>query len=77
MKAIGQRPRTEFLRLIDGVELDHGMVKVDPVTGADRQSAVLRSRRRHERRRHSGRGGSRREASPRSGVHEWLERGWA
>jgi dihydropyrimidine dehydrogenase (NAD+) subunit PreT len=33
VKAIGQRPRAEFLAWIDGLELDHGLVKVDRDTG--------------------------------------------
>jgi glutamate synthase (NADPH/NADH) small chain len=33
VKAIGQRPRTEFLQWIEGLELEHGNVKVDPETG--------------------------------------------
>ena len=34
VKAIGQEPRTEFLAWIDGLELEHGLAKVDPETGA-------------------------------------------
>ena len=33
VKAIGQSPRAAFLSQIDGVELDHGLIKVDPMTG--------------------------------------------
>jgi glutamate synthase (NADPH/NADH) small chain len=33
VKAIGQRPRAEFLEWIDGLELERGKVKVDPATG--------------------------------------------
>ncbi len=33
VKAIGQRPRTEFLEFIQGLELDRGVIKVDPATG--------------------------------------------
>jgi glutamate synthase (NADPH/NADH) small chain len=33
IKAIGQRPRDEFLALIDGLELDGGRIVVDPRTG--------------------------------------------
>jgi dihydropyrimidine dehydrogenase (NAD+) subunit PreT len=33
VKAIGQRPRAEFLSWVDGLELDHGLVRVDPETG--------------------------------------------
>ena len=33
VKAIGQRPRTEFLGWIDGLELRDGRIDVDPVTG--------------------------------------------
>jgi glutamate synthase (NADPH/NADH) small chain len=33
VKAIGQRPRTEFLEWIEGLELDRGKPKVDPGSG--------------------------------------------
>ena len=33
IKAIGQRPREEFLGLIDGLELEWGQIKIDPETG--------------------------------------------
>src|SRR6266540_2835764 len=33
VKAIGQQPRTEFLEWIDGLELERGLIKVDPDTG--------------------------------------------
>src|SRR5438094_130065 len=33
VKAIGQRPRTEFLEFIEGLEVDRGVIKVDPATG--------------------------------------------
>ena len=33
VKAIGQRPRTEFLDLVQGLELEGGRIKVDPETG--------------------------------------------
>ncbi len=33
IKAIGQRPRTELLEKIPGLELERGLVKVDPETG--------------------------------------------
>jgi dihydropyrimidine dehydrogenase (NAD+) subunit PreT len=33
VKAIGQEPRAEFLGWIEGLELDHGTLTVDPVTG--------------------------------------------
>jgi dihydropyrimidine dehydrogenase (NAD+) subunit PreT len=33
VKAIGQQPRAEFLGWIDGLELRHGLVEVDPETG--------------------------------------------
>jgi glutamate synthase (NADPH/NADH) small chain len=33
VKAIGQRPREEFLSLIDGLELEWGRIKIDPETG--------------------------------------------
>ena len=34
VKAIGQRPRAEFLAWIDGLELEHGTIVADPATGA-------------------------------------------
>jgi dihydropyrimidine dehydrogenase (NAD+) subunit PreT len=33
VKAIGQQPRAEFLQWITGLELEHGLVKVDAATG--------------------------------------------
>jgi glutamate synthase (NADPH/NADH) small chain len=33
VKAIGQQPRTEFLQWIDGAEVEHGRLAVDPATG--------------------------------------------
>jgi glutamate synthase (NADPH/NADH) small chain len=33
VEAIGQRPRTEFLAWIEGLELERGRIVVDPVTG--------------------------------------------
>jgi glutamate synthase (NADPH/NADH) small chain len=33
VKAIGQEPRAEFLGWIDGLELERGLPKVDPLTG--------------------------------------------
>jgi glutamate synthase (NADPH/NADH) small chain len=33
VKAIGQRPRAEFLEWIEGLELERGLIKVDPETG--------------------------------------------
>ncbi len=33
IKAIGQRKRTEFLSWIEGLELDGGLIVVDPQTG--------------------------------------------
>ncbi len=33
VKAIGQRPREEFLGLIDGLELEWGRIKIDPTNG--------------------------------------------
>jgi glutamate synthase (NADPH/NADH) small chain len=33
VKAIGQRPRSEFLGLVEGLELERGLIKVDPATG--------------------------------------------
>src|SRR5262245_58077752 len=34
VKAIGQQPRNEFLDLVEGLELEHGLIAVDPETGA-------------------------------------------
>ena len=34
VKAIGQQPRTDFLRLVEGLEFENGVVVVDPETGA-------------------------------------------
>jgi dihydropyrimidine dehydrogenase (NAD+) subunit PreT len=34
VKAIGQRPRAEFLAWIDELEVEHGAIVTDPVTGA-------------------------------------------
>lgn len=34
VKAIGQQPRTDFLRLVTGLELEGGTIVVDPETGA-------------------------------------------
>jgi len=33
VKAIGQRPRAEFLRWVEGLELEHGLISIDPATG--------------------------------------------
>jgi glutamate synthase (NADPH/NADH) small chain len=33
VKAIGQQPRAELLSWIDGLELDWGLIRVDPETG--------------------------------------------
>jgi dihydropyrimidine dehydrogenase (NAD+) subunit PreT len=33
VKAIGQRPRARFLGWVDGLELDRGLIRVDPETG--------------------------------------------
>lgn len=33
IKAIGQQPRVGFLEWIEGLELDHGQIRVDPETG--------------------------------------------
>jgi dihydropyrimidine dehydrogenase (NAD+) subunit PreT len=34
VKAIGQQPRNEFFDLVPGLELDHGLIVVNPETGA-------------------------------------------
>ena len=52
VKAIGQRPRTEFLQPgSTALELDRGTVVVDPMTGQTGNPRVLRGRRRDQRRR--------------------------
>lgn len=38
IKAIGQRPRTEFLGWIAGLELDGGIIRIDPLTGQTTRS---------------------------------------
>jgi glutamate synthase (NADPH/NADH) small chain len=76
VKAIGQSPRVAFLSRIDGVELDHGLIKVDPITGqtgnprffaagdaTNGGATVVEAVQAAKRAAH--------------GVHEMLERGWA
>jgi dihydropyrimidine dehydrogenase (NAD+) subunit PreT len=76
VKAIGQSPRIAFLSQIDGVELDQGLIKVDPMTGqtgnpryfaagdaTNGGATVVEAV-----------GAAKRAAQ---GVHEWLDRGWA
>jgi glutamate synthase (NADPH/NADH) small chain len=41
VKAIGQRPRTEFLSWIDGLQLEHGTIVVDPATGATTSPTIF------------------------------------
>ena len=76
VKAIGQRPRAEFLSWIDGLELEDGKVKADPQTGqtgnprffaagdaCNGGATVVEAVR-----------GGKRAAR---GVHTWLDKGWA
>jgi dihydropyrimidine dehydrogenase (NAD+) subunit PreT len=76
VKAIGQRSRLEFLSFVDGVELEHGLVKVDPSTGQTGNPRYFSAG-------DATNGGATvveavREAKRAAqGVHEWLGRGWA
>ncbi len=76
VKAIGQRPRLEFLSFVDGVELEHGLVKVDPSTGQTGNPRYFSAG-------DATNGGATvveavREAKRAAqGVHEWLGQGWA
>ena len=75
VKAIGQRPRLEFLRFVEGLELDHGLVKVDPATGQTGNPRYFSAG-------DATNGGGTvveavREAKlAAQGVHAWLSRGW-
>jgi glutamate synthase (NADPH/NADH) small chain len=76
VKAIGQSPRAAFLGQIDGVELDHGLIKVDPMTGQTGNPRYFAAG-------DATNGGAtvveavRAAKRAAQGVHEWLERGWA
>jgi glutamate synthase (NADPH/NADH) small chain len=75
VKAIGQRPRAEFLGWIDGLDLEHGAIAVDPVTGATSSRGYFAAG-------DATNGGATvveavREAKIAArGVHEFLGRGW-
>ena len=75
VKAIGQRPRAEFLGWIDGLELEHGAIAVDPATGATTSRGYFAAG-------DATNGGATvveavREAKIAArGVHEFIERGW-
>jgi dihydropyrimidine dehydrogenase (NAD+) subunit PreT len=76
VKAIGQSPRVAFLSQIEGVELDHGLIKVDPMTGQTGNPRYFAAG-------DATNGGAtvveavRTAKRSAQGVHEWLERGWA
>ena len=76
VKAIGQRPRAEFLGWIDGLELEHGAIAVDPLNGATSSRGYFAAG-------DATNGGATvveavREAKIAArGVHEFLGRGWA
>lgn len=76
VKAIGQSSRAAFLSLIDGVELDHGVITVDPMTGQTGNPRYFAAG-------DATNGGAtvveavRAAKRAAQGVHEWLERGWA
>jgi len=76
VKAIGQRPRAEFLAWIEGLELEHGAIVVNPATGATTSPTYFAAG-------DAANGGATvveavREAKIAArGVHEFLGRGWA
>jgi glutamate synthase (NADPH/NADH) small chain len=76
VKAIGQSPRAAFLSQIDGVELDHGLIKVDPMTGQTGNPRYFAAG-------DATNGGAtvveavRAAKRAAQGVHEWLDEGWA
>jgi dihydropyrimidine dehydrogenase (NAD+) subunit PreT len=76
VKAIGQSPRVVFLSQIEGVELDHGLIKVDPMTGQTGNPRYFAAG-------DATNGGAtvveavRAAKRAAQGVHEWLDRGWA
>jgi dihydropyrimidine dehydrogenase (NAD+) subunit PreT len=76
VKAIGQRPRAEFLSWIDGLELDGGRILVDAQTGQTGNPRFFAAG-------DACNGGATVVEAVREGklaargVHEWLDRGWA
>jgi dihydropyrimidine dehydrogenase (NAD+) subunit PreT len=76
VKAIGQRPRAEFLSWVDGLELEGGHITVDPETGQTGNPRFFAAG-------DACNGGATVVEAVREGklaargVHEWLERGWA
>jgi dihydropyrimidine dehydrogenase (NAD+) subunit PreT len=76
VKAIGQSPRVAFLSQIEGVELDHGLIEVDPMTGQTGNPRYFAAG-------DATNGGAtvveavRAAKRAAQGVHEWLDRGWA
>ena len=76
VKAIGQRPRAEFLAWIDGLMLERGVIPVSPATGATANPKFFAAG-------DATNGGATvveavREAKIAArGVHEYLGRGWA
>jgi len=76
VKAIGQRPRAEFLSWIHGVELEGGAIVVDPATGQTGNARFFAAG-------DACNGGATVVEAVRAakvaarGVHEWLKRGWA
>jgi dihydropyrimidine dehydrogenase (NAD+) subunit PreT len=76
VKAIGQRPRAEFLAWIDGLEVEHGAIVTDGATGATTAPKYFAAG-------DACNGGATvveavREAKLAArGVHEFLARGWA
>jgi dihydropyrimidine dehydrogenase (NAD+) subunit PreT len=75
VKAIGQQPRREFLSWIDGLELDHGAIRIDPATGQTGNARFFAAG-------DACNGGATVVEAVRGakiaaqGVHEWLKRGW-
>jgi len=76
VKAIGQRPRAEFLSWIDGLELVHGAIATDPSTGQTGNPLFFAAG-------DACNGGATVVDAVRGakvaarGVHEFLKRGWA
>ncbi len=76
VKAIGRRTRAQFLGWIDGLELDHGLIRVDPATGRTTNPKYFAAG-------DACNGGAtvveavRQAKLAARGVHEALDRGWA
>lgn len=76
VKAIGQQPRSEFLSWIEGLEVEHGGIKVDTGTGQTGNPRFFAAG-------DACNGGATVVEAVRGakvaarGVHEWLKRGWA